>query len=313
MTAPVFRGNPAPSSPVAVSLDELIRLRTAAAGLSFRAVRVKGGQGGGHLSQFRGRGMEFDEARPYQSGDDLRTIDWRVTARTGKPYTKLFREERDRSVFAWLDLRPPMGFATQGRFKSVRAAQTAALVAWTALAESDRFGGLVFDHLEHREYRPALGHRPVLHFLQHVAAHAAWAGAATGPAASNTSEQALARLQRVARPGSLVFLLSDFRDLGDDVKARLTQIARHADLVAILFSDVLERELPPPDTYRVRVGGGSVEVDASRSAARRAYRMGFEARAEQLATLANHSGFHFLQCSTEQDPVDVLMARFRRR
>ncbi len=257
--------------------------------------------------------MEFDEARPYQSGDDLRTIDWRVTARTGKPYTKLFREERDRSVFAWLDLRPPMGFATQGRFKSVRAAQTAALIAWTALAESDRFGGLVFDHQDHREYRPGLGHRPVLHFLQQVAAHSTWQTNVSETSPSNTGEQALARLQRVVRPGSLVFLLSDFRDLGDEVKGRLTQIARHADLVAVLFSDVLERELPPPDTYRVRVGAGSMQVDASREAARRAYRMSFQARAEQLSVMASQGGFHFLHCTTEQDPVDVLMERFRCR
>ena len=312
MTTPAMRGSREPKSPVAVSLDELIALRREAAGLTFRAVRVKGAQGGGHLSQFRGRGMEFDEARPYQDGDDLRTIDWRVTARTGKPYTKLFREERDRSVFAWLDLRPPMGFATQGRFKSVRAAQTAALVAWTALADSDRFGGLLFDQSDHREYRPGLGHRSVLRYLQHVAAHYTRGPDAASPD-SPTGEQALARLQRVARPGSLIFLLSDFRNLGDEMTARLTQIARHADVVAILFSDVLERELPPPDTYRIRVGSGSMEVDASRNSARRAYRMGFQAREEQLAELATHSGFHFLRCTTEQSPADVLMERFRRR
>jgi len=313
MIAPAPGGHSGLSSPAAVSLEELIGLRAAADALSFRAVRVKGAQGGGHLSQFRGRGMEFDEARPYQLGDDLRTMDWRVTARTGKPYTKLFREERDRSVFAWLDLRPPMGFATQGRFKSVRAAQLAALVAWTATAEGDRFGGLVFDHHDHREYRPALGHRPVLHMLQYIAAHPAWDERARGVAASASGAQALARLQRVARPGSLVFLLSDFRDLGAELKARLTQIARHADLVAVLFSDQLERELPPPDRYRVSVGTRSMEIDASRSEARQAYAQTFESRREQLATLAGHVGFHFLHCSTEQEPVDVMMERFRSR
>ena len=314
MIRPAIRGNPDAHSPIAASLDELIALRRDAAGLTFRAVRVKGAQGGGHLSHFRGRGMEFDEARPYQTGDDLRTIDWRVTARTGKPYTKLFREERDRSVFAWLDLRPPMGFATEGRFKSVRAAQTAALVAWTALADGDRFGGLLFDESDHREYRPALGHRSVLRYLQHVAAHYHDRDQ-HGPKSASlpTGEQALARLQRVAKPGSLIFLLSDFRDLGEDVVARLTQIARHADVVAVFFSDPLERELPPPDTYRVKVGRGSMEVDAGSGSARRAYRMGFQARVGQLAALATQSGFRFLNCTTAQSPVDLLMERFRRR
>ena len=313
MSASLSASTSRTSSPASVSLEELIALRTAADALSFRAVRVKGAQGGGHLSHFRGRGMEFDEARPYQAGDDLRTIDWRVTARTGKPYTKLFREERDRSVFAWLDLRPPMGFATQGRFKSVRAAQLAALVAWTAVAEGDRFGGLVFDQHDHREYRPALGHRPVLHMLQYIAAHRSWDEGATVAAGPASGEQALARLQRVARPGSLVFLLSDFRDLGPELKARLTQIAAHADLVAVMFSDKLERELPPPDRYRVSVGSGSMEIDASRDAARRAYAATFESRRDQLATLAGHVGFHFLHCSTEAEPVDLMMERFRSR
>ena len=313
MIAPASFGTDRPSSPAAVSLQELIALRTAAEALSFRAVRVKGAQGGGHLSQFRGRGMEFDEARPYQPGDDLRTIDWRVTARTGKPYTKLFREERDRSVFAWLDLRPPMGFASQGRFKSVRAAQFAALVAWTAAAEGDRFGGFVFDQHDHREYRPALGHRPVLRMLQYIAAHPVWDGPAGLAAPSGSGEQALARLQRVARPGSLVFLLSDFRDLGTELKARLSQIAAHADLVAVMFSDKLERELPPPDRYRVSVSSGSVEIDAGRDAARRAYAATFEARREQLATLAGHGGFHVLDCSTEQEPAAIMTERFRSR
>lgn len=313
MIASAFRDDGGASSPAAVSLAELIGLRAVAQGLSFRAVRVKGAQGGGHLSQFRGRGMEFDEARPYQPGDDLRTIDWRVTARTGKPYTKLFREERDRQVFAWLDLRPPMAFASQGRFKSVRAAQVAALVAWTAVAGGDRFGGLVFDQHDHREYRPAHGRRSVLHWLQYIAAHPAWNERSRVTAPSASGEQALARLQRVARPGSLVFLLSDFRDLGAEIKIRLAQIARHSDVVAVSFSDVLEKELPPPDNYRVSVGSGSVEIDSGRTAARQAYSQAFQSRREPLQTLAGHSGFHFLECDTAQDPVDVMMERFRAR
>ena len=121
---------------------------------------------GGHLSPYKGRGVEFDESRPYQPGDDLRTIDWRVTARTGKPHTKVFREERNRPVFVWLDLRRPMLFATRGAYKGVRAAEMAALIAWSAVANGDRLGGLVFSETQHHELRPALGLRSALRLFQ---------------------------------------------------------------------------------------------------------------------------------------------------
>jgi uncharacterized protein (DUF58 family) len=110
-----------PPSPVRVTLTDLVRLRPAGEAVRLTAPRVRVATVGGHLSPYKGRGVEFDESRPYQPGDDLRTMDWRVTARTGKPHTKVFREERNRPVFVWLDLRRPMLFATRGAFKGVRA------------------------------------------------------------------------------------------------------------------------------------------------------------------------------------------------
>ena len=143
-----------PPSPVQVTLADLVRLRAAGESLQLTAPRIRVAIEGGHVSPYKGRGVEFDESRPYQPGDDLRTIDWRVTARTGKPHTKVFREERNRPVFVWLDLRRPMLFATRGAFKGVRAAEIAALVAWSAVANGDRLGGLVFSETEHHEQRP---------------------------------------------------------------------------------------------------------------------------------------------------------------
>ena len=157
-----------PPSPVQVTLADLVRLRPAGESLRLTAPRIRVATEGGHVSPYKGRGVEFDESRPYQPGDDLRTIDWRVTARTGKPHTKVFREERNRPVFVWLDLRRPMLFATRGAFKGVRAAEAAALVAWSAVANGDRLGGLVFSETEHHELRPALGSRAALRLLQTI-------------------------------------------------------------------------------------------------------------------------------------------------
>ena len=186
------------SSPARIELAELIRLKPVGESLKVGTLRVRADDAGGHLSRLKGRGVEFDESRPYQPGDDLRTMDWKVTARTGKPHTKVFREERDRPVVLWLDLRRPMFFATKGVFKAVRAAQTAALVAWSAVANGDRLGGLIFSDSEHIELRPRLGRRAALRLLRVISDAAFWDTAYTAAAA--VQPHTLERLTRVVRP-----------------------------------------------------------------------------------------------------------------
>jgi uncharacterized protein (DUF58 family) len=166
--------NAAQRSPVRVELQQLIALKPAGDTIRLTAPRVRAFAIGGHLSPFKGRGVEFDESRPYQPGDDLRTIDWRVTARTGKPYTKVFREERNRPVMIWLDLRRSMSFATRGAYKAVVGAELGALIAWSAIANGDQLGGLVFSDAEHHELRPRLGRRAALRLLQLICASSVW-------------------------------------------------------------------------------------------------------------------------------------------
>ena len=131
---------PENASPVSVSQSGLIRLSAPARAIALDVLRVNSLQTGAYVSHFRGRGMEFDESRPYQPGDDPRSIDWRVTARSTEAYTKLFREERERPVLVVVDLRAAMHFATRGCFKSVNACRAAALVAWAAHHRGDRLG-----------------------------------------------------------------------------------------------------------------------------------------------------------------------------
>lgn len=252
--------------------------------------------------------MEFEESRPYQAGDDLRTMDWRVTARTGKPYSKVFSEDRDRPVLVWCDLRAAMMFATRGRFKAVRAAQFAALVGWTALASGNRFGGLVFDDAGHREFRPALGRRGVLALLNYLAESPAWAHRRESSA--DACALALERLLRVARPGSLVFLLSDFRGLNSTGAKALGQLNRHCDVVAIPISDPMERELPPPGDYRIVTGRGVRELSTTGAGQRKAYAEAFAQRLMPLEQLRHRPGFYLLSSSTEHEALDVLLQSF---
>jgi len=300
-------------SPARVELADLVRLRAAGEAISLTAPRVRVMTSGGHLSPYKGRGVEFDESRPYQPGDDLRTIDWRVTARTGKPHTKVFREERNRPVFLWLDLRRPMLFATRGEFKGVRAAEMAALIAWSAVAHGDRLGGLVFSESEHHELRPALGARAALRLLQAVCTNSFWQPPASTANVEGDAERALQRLGRVARPGSLIFLLSDFRRLGPDADRHLRKLAGHCDLSLVHFFDPVEAELPPPGRYRIESAGRSFSIDTTDAGSRQRYHERFEARRAGLKALARLPGIRSIDCTTDADPRSVLAQQFRPR
>jgi uncharacterized protein (DUF58 family) len=310
MTAPAARTQ---SSPVQVTLADLVRLRPAGESLKLTAPRIRVAVEGGHVSPYKGRGVEFDESRPYQPGDDLRTMDWRVTARTGKPHTKVFREERNRPVFVWLDLRRPMLFATRGAFKGVRAAQLASLVAWSAVANGDRLGGLVFSETEHHEQRPALGSRSALRLLQTICTDSFWRPPTTAEALETDAERALQRLARVARPGSLIFLISDFRRLGADYDRQLRQLAAHCDLLLVHCYDAVEAELPPPGRYRIQSVGRSFSIETANEAMRRRYHERFAARRAALEALCRSPGIRMVDCPTDAEPRSVLNQKFRSR
>src|SRR5690554_5148832 len=164
------------SNGVQVSSHELMYYRSKASAFArYRRLHPPPGQSGALLSKFKGRGMEFDEFRHYQAGDDIRAIDWRVTARTGTPHTKLFREERERPVFVVVDLSHSMQFGTQLLFKSVQACHLAAVVAWLTVARGDRIGAVIGSQAGHVEVKPQgrdHGAQQVIHQLvtqQHAA------------------------------------------------------------------------------------------------------------------------------------------------
>ncbi len=311
-------------SPVRVSKQGLIRLYRESKALPLKSVKIRSQEGGHYLSPFKGRGMEFDEVRPYQPGDDVRTLDWRVTARTGKPHTKLFREERERSVLFWVDYRAPMFFATRGSFKSVVAARAAALLAWSAVHHGDRLGGLVFSENQHKEIRPGRGKKGVLHFIQNLVEHEAWTGETSETVAdtSNTrastdrplshndreiaANQALMRLRRVSRTGSLVFLMSDFRAINAQAESHLAQIARHNDVIMLFIHDPIEQHLPPAGLYRIGDGQNNLTLDTSDKAGRQSHQNKFQERQAILQTYCRQYGIYFLPCATNADLLSTL-------
>jgi uncharacterized protein (DUF58 family) len=298
--------------PASVTLRELIQLKPVGEMIKLSTPRIRAFSSGGHLSPFKGRGVEFDESRPYQEGDDLRTIDWRVTARTGKPHTKVFREERNRPVILWLDLRSTMMFATKGAYKAVIAARAAALIAWSAVGNGDQLGGLVFSESEHDELRPRLGRRAALRLLALCASSPAWESGRNQTDAG-AALHALKRLNRVARPGSLAFLFSDFIGLDDEWERPLKELASHCDVQLLHVYDPIEAELPPPGEYRIHIGDRVHTVDTSVMQVREQYKQAFEQRRARLVSLARLPGVRLIPCSTGDDPTMLLTRYFARR
>jgi uncharacterized protein (DUF58 family) len=306
---------PENASPVSVSQAGLIRLSGPARAIALDVLRVRSLQTGAYVSHFRGRGMEFDESRPYQPGDDPRSIDWRVTARSTTAYTKLFREERERPVLVTVDLRSNMHFATRGCFKSVSASRAAALLSWAAHHRGDRLGGLIFGDTTHRELKPRLGRQAALRFLHELAEHSDWQSAGTPDNGEREAPltMAMASLRRVARPGSLVVILSDFSGLTRAAQSYLSSVARHSEVLAVFLSDPVERELPPPGRYRLVTREDELAIDTFAKAARRDYSSAFEQRTHELDQFCQRYGIHLMTLSTDEDPVSALQAALGRR
>ncbi|MDJ0793603.1 MAG: DUF58 domain-containing protein [Woeseiaceae bacterium] len=301
------------ASPVSVSQPGLIRLSGPARAIALDVLRVNSLQTGAYVSRFRGRGMEFDESRPYQPGDDPRSIDWRVTARSTTAYTKLFREERERPVLVAVDLRSNMHFATRGCFKSVNASRAAALLAWAAHHRGDRLGGLIFGDTSHRELKPRLGRRSALRFVHELAEHRDWQKREAEPNGIDPLLQAMSALRRVARPGSLVVVVSDFAGFDRAAQSYLSSVARHSEVLAIFMNDPIERELPPPGRYRLVSDDDELSIDTYAAPARRDYAKSFDDRLHTLERFCQTYHVHLMPMSTDEDPVSALQTALGRR
>ena len=290
---------------VGVSLSELIALRGEARRLDIAPrCKVLATRSGGHLSRFRGRGMEFDESRVYQPGDDVRNMDWRVTARAGRPHVKLFREERERPLWLLVDLGPSMRFGTRVAFKSVVAARAASLLAWAAADKSDRVGGLVFDETRHFEQRPVARTRGLLPLLNALSGEPL--PGKTGGHAGIT--RAADHLVQLVRPGSLVFVLSDFADVTRERSAWLAQLGQANEVVLVHVRDPMEEIAPPPGLYPVTNGSRRGVLDTQSAIRRATWHRRFSEHLDLLEGLAQHHRAHMLRLRTDE-PLGAALSR----
>lgn len=293
------------------SLDRLISLRLAARQFDIRKQRrALARLAGNRRAHFRGRGIEFEEVRHYQAGDDIRAIDWRVTARTGEAHTKLFHEERERPVLIAVDQRASQFFGSRHCFRSVLAADLAALVAWSALAAGERVGGLVFDDSGHRDLRPRRSRHTVLGLLSMTCEFNARLQAPGQPNAEAFAEM-LRNLRRIARPGSSLFLISDFAGgLGERGREHLFQLARHVEITAVHCTDPMDRELPPAGLYSVSDGQARRVIATGDAALRERYRRQWEDSRDALRDTLGRLGIPCIEASTAAPALDALRDHF---
>jgi uncharacterized protein (DUF58 family) len=249
------------------SLQSLLHLQGQVRTLHLAKKHIRARNGGLHRSTHKGRGMDFAESRLYQPGDDIRTIDWRVTARSGRVHTKVFEEEREKPVLLWLDLRPTMFFATRGRFKSVVVAEIAALLLWKTLDEGDRIGGIL-QNGGHTELKPSRSRSAALHFLRQLSDLTRTGANGRG---SEDLQASWTRLRRVAQPGSQVFVLSDFRQATPAAMRQLAMISRHSQVTLISIHDPFEDQLPAQGNLRLTDGKRKLWVNLSLSLWRKRY------------------------------------------
>jgi uncharacterized protein (DUF58 family) len=262
--------------------------------------------GGQYHSVFKGRGMEFSEVREYQPGDDVRSIDWNVTARTGHPYVKLFSEERELSVILVVDVSGSGDFGSAERPKGELIAEMCAVLAFSAIRNQDKVGLVLFtDHVE-RFIPPRKGNSHVLRIIRELLYHPA-VGKGTDLSA------ALEHVARFVRRRSVVVLVSDFLDEGWERAFRAVS-ARH-DVVVLEVSDPREREIPPVGLVRMRDAetGAVVTVDASSREVREAVMGRFARAADERRRLFRSLDVDTARVTTGESYIDPLIRLFRRR
>jgi len=291
-------------------LEELLALRGAAHGLSlhgWKAARAM--MLGAHSSAQRGRGLEFQEVRSYVAGDDPRNIDWRVTARRGRPHTKLFREERERPVWLLVDLQPGLFFGTRRQLKSALAVRAAALLAWVASLGGDRVGAVITDGTAQCRILPPRARQTGVLPLLDALAEAQPKG--PGQPAPLAMESALRALLPLARPGNLILALSDFAGLREQAGSLWTALAAHSDLRLFWITDALEEDGLPNGRFRAGLPGRLRLLEGGR--VRERWRQAWREREAQVAALSQRSAAPVVRLDTRQPVAEVLRPLLRPR
>jgi uncharacterized protein (DUF58 family) len=293
---------------VYVGLDDLITLEYRGRKVSFLPRQpVHSLLSGRFASRMRGRGLNFEEIRDYRPGDDVRSIDWKVTARLRKPHIRVFDEERDRQALLVVDQRLSMFFGSRLAMKSVTAAEAAAIGTWRVLGVGDRIGAVIFNDRELVDVKARRSRATALHILSAIVAQNQALGVGRGivpaPGMLNT---ALKHAQRRALHDAAVIVISDFDGANDATRRMIGAIGRHNDVVALLVHDPLQSDLPPSASMTVTDGELQIRLDVGRDSVRRNISQATEARLKDVFAWTHELGIPVLPLSAAEDTAPQL-------
>jgi uncharacterized protein (DUF58 family) len=289
-----------------VGLEQLLALRHKPLSQPpAQSSKVVGNRAGLKLSKIKGRGVDFSEVRPYQPGDDVRSIDWRVTARKNKPHTKVFREERERPTLIVVDQTQNMFFGSRLRLKSVAAADIAARIAWQNLAAGDRVGGIIIGNQQQTVHRPYRTTKSVARLLNDVADFNQLLQRSQHDPTDSINEGML-RIRRLTHTNYRIFILSDFAGDLSVWQEHLHQLARHNQVVVVHIHDPLEQQLPPADHYTVTDGADRLQLYTGDKGLRERYQARFAERTAALKSLCAHEAMRYVGIQTSDQHLDQL-------
>jgi uncharacterized protein (DUF58 family) len=293
-------------------LDDLLELRHHAHTLGLASHHpVNSILSGLYLSGFRGQGMDFEEVREYREGDEIRYMDWRVTARTGIGYLKVFREERQRSVILCVDSASSMHFGTRGTFKSVQAARAAALLGWAASSNHDRVGGIIFGQTQGLHYfRPGRERRMLWRFLRTLtqpcdSAH---------PHPQQALLEALDKLWHGAPTGALIFIIADLNRDSTGLEQRLGRLRQRHEVVMIPIDDPADYIIPNMGRVIFTAADGQrLELDTDSHEGQQQYQAHWHQRRAHLILMCKRLGIDLFALNTTEDVHLSLTNGLRRR
>ncbi|MFT4768492.1 MAG: hypothetical protein ACI8RN_001629 [Glaciecola sp.] len=292
---------------IAVSLAHLRALEFKARGFSFLPRQpVQSILTGRHGSRLRGRGLNFEELRHYQPGDDIRSMDWKVTNRTGKPHVRVYTEERERRVHLLVDQRVSMFFGSQNAMKSVVAAEVAALAAWRVLSSGDRLGGLIFDDHDCYTIPPRRSRDSVVDMLSRLVKTNA-ALAAGQPSKAQQLNVAMDNLARRLSHDALVIYIGDGFGWDDRSDELLKQMSMHNDVIVINIFDPAEIELPRLDELIVSDGEMQIAVSGNRARLDERFRASYNEHVEHMHKVLRRYGLPRIAVNAAEDPVNQLL------
>ena len=295
---------------VYVSLAQLMSLEFKARDLSFLARQPRGSiLAGNHASRLRGRGLNFDELRRYQPGDDLRHLDWRASLRTGKPVVRTFTEERDRPALIVVDQRMSMFFGSQRSFKSALGAELAALAAWMVFNAGDRVGGLVFNDQRIDSVAPLRSRKRVEALLSRIAEQNQALNAANPDAEDEDQlDKVLQRCLALAGHDHLICIVSDFAGAGERTLQLMRQLSAHNDVIALQVYDPLAMKLPSNGRLLVTQGELQVELAVEKRNVHQPLGDFLSGRLKDVADLLRRSQVPLMMFSTAEEAHAQLRA-----